>query len=223
MLTEDPSRFAEQAKSDECGSAPMCGTAARKVKDGRELMPDNMARIETERLLLRMFRPDDLDDLAALFADPDVVRYVGDGQTAGREEAERALESIIKHWHTHGFGRWAVVDKATQEFLGFGGLRSLFGTPEVVYHFAKAHWGKGLATELARAALRFGFEARGFERIVAIAKPLNAASIHVMEKLGMHFEMNTNYYDFEVVQYGISRDEFHPGDAVYVILDDKSI
>lgn len=179
-----------------------------------------MARIETERLLLRMFRPEDLDDLAALFSDPDVVRYVGDGQPVGREEAERALQSIIKHWQTHGFGRWAVFDKQTQKFIGFGGLRSLFGTPEVVYHFAKAHWRKGFATELGRAALRFGFEDRGFDRIVAITKPPNAASIHVMEKLGMHFEMNTSYYDIEVVQYGISRDEFKPGDSAYVVLPD---
>lgn len=136
------------------------------------------------------------------------MRYVGDGHLASREEAERALNSIIKHWQTHGFGRWAAADKQTREFVGFGGLRSLFGTAEVVYHLATAHWGKGLATELARASLKFGFEARQFERVVAIAKPLNAASIHVMEKLGMHYEMHTSYYDIDVVQYGISREEF---------------
>lgn len=180
-----------------------------------------MARIETERLLLRMFRPGDLDELAALFRDPDVVRYVGDGKPVSREEAERALQSIIKHWQTHGFGRWAVVDKQTEKFIGFGGLRSLFGTPEVVYHFAQAQWGKGFATELARAALRFGFEDRGFDRIVAITKPPNAASIHVMEKLGMHFEKNTSYYDIEVVQYGINREEFKFGESAYVVLPDQ--
>ena len=94
------------------------------------------------------------------------------------------------------------------EFIGYGGLRSLFGTPEVVYHFATRHWGKGFATETARASLEFGFNQKGFDRIVAIAKPKNAASIHVMEKVGMHFEMQTSYYDIEVVQYEISRDEF---------------
>ena len=172
-------------------------------------------------MLLRMFRPDALDDLAALFADPNVLRYVGDGKPASREEADRALQSIIKHWQTNGFGRWAVVDKQTQKFIGFGGLRSLFGEPEVVYHLATAHWGKGFATELAHAALRFGFEDRGFDRIVAIAKPLNSASIHVMEKLGMKFEKNATYYDIEVVQYGITRDEFEPGDSVHIVLPEK--
>lgn len=168
-----------------------------------------------------MFRPDDLDDLAALFSDPDVVRYVGHGKPVSRTESDRALQSILKHWQTHGFGRWAAVDRQTQKFMGFGGLRSLVDTPEVVYHLAKAHWGKGLATELGHAALRFGFENRGFDRIVAIAKPLNSASIHVMEKLGMQFEMMTSYYDIEVIQYGLSRDEFEPGDSVYVIHPDK--
>jgi ribosomal-protein-alanine N-acetyltransferase len=180
-----------------------------------------MPSIETDRLLLRMIRADDLDHLASLLSDPDVVKYVGDGQPTGRDEAERALESIIKHWQTHGFGRWAVVDKSSGVFIGFGGLRSLFGTPEVVYHLVKAHWGKGYATELARAALRFGFEKRGFDRIVAITKPQNAASIHVMDKLGLRFEKHASYYDMDVVQYEITRKEFTPGDSTFKVLADK--
>lgn len=169
---------------------------------------DDAPVIETVRLRLRMFRQEDLDDLAALFADPDVMRYVADGQPAGREEAHKALDSIIEHWRRHGFGRWAVEDKSTREFVGFGGLRNLFGMPEVVYHFATAHWGKGFATEMAWAGLKYGFETHGFDRIVAVAKPDNAASIHVMEKLGMRFEKQTSYYDIAVVQYAIDREEF---------------
>ena len=180
-------------------------------------VPLLMPAIETERLLLRMLGPEDLDELARLFRDPQVMRYVGDGQPVSREEAERALNSIIRHWQTHGFGRWAAVDKQTREFIGFGGLRSLFGTAEVVYHLATAHWGKGLATELARASLRFGFEEHQFERIVAIAKPLNSASIHVMEKIGMHYEKHASYYEIDVVQYSISREEFKLGDEAYAL------
>jgi RimJ/RimL family protein N-acetyltransferase len=173
--------------------------------------------IETARLRLRVFRPEDLDDLAALFADPEVMKYVGDGKPTGREEARKALESMIQHWRRHGFGRWAVKDKATREFVGFGGLRSLFGMPEVVYHFATRHWGKGLATELGRASLRFGFETHRFARIVAIAKPENAASIHVMEKLGMRYEKDANYYGIDVVQYAIARQEFNPDNSIYTL------
>lgn len=173
--------------------------------------------IETARLRLRMFRPADLDDLAALIADPEVMKYVADGKPAGREEARKALDSIIQHWRRHGFGRWAVEDKSTLEFVGFGGLRSLFGMPEVVYHFATRHWGKGLATEMGRASLRYGFETHHFARIVAIAKPKNLASIHVMEKLGMRYQKDANYYGIDVAQYEISREEFRPDDPVDVI------
>jgi RimJ/RimL family protein N-acetyltransferase len=161
-----------------------------------------MSSIETERLLLRPFRLDDLDELAALFGDPDVMRYVGTGLPIGRDETDRALKSIIKHW---------------DHFVGFGGLRSLFDTPEVVYHFSKPNWGKGLATEQARASLRFGFEDRRFHRIVAVANPENNASIHVMEKLGMHFEMYTTYYNIDVIQYEIKRDEFKLDDSLYIL------
>lgn len=165
--------------------------------------------IETERMRLRMFRDSDLDGLAELFADPDVMRYVGNGQPCDRAEAKKALDSIVAHWERHAFGRWAVEDKQTGEFIGYGGLRSLFGTPEVVYHLARRHWGKGLATEMARASLEFGFQQRNFDWIVAVAKPANAASIQVMKKLGMHFEMETSYYGIEVVQYAISAQEYH--------------
>jgi RimJ/RimL family protein N-acetyltransferase len=169
--------------------------------------------IETAHLRLRIFRADDLDNLATLLADPDVMRYVEDGQPKDRDVAEKALNSIIAHWERHGFGRWAVEEKSTGHFIGFGGLRSLHGTPEVVYHMAPAHWGKGYGTELGRAALDFGFNDRGFDRVVAIAKPDNAASVHVMEKLGMKFQQRTSYNEIEVVEYAITADEFNSASA----------
>jgi RimJ/RimL family protein N-acetyltransferase len=181
-----------------------------------------MPSIETERLLLRMVEREDLADMAALFADPNVMRFVGNGQTAGCEVAERALDSIISHWRTHGFGRWTVVDKHTRKFVGFGGLRSLFGMPEVVYHLAQQHWGRGLATEVGQAALRFGFEERGYESIVAIIKPGNVASIRVMEKLGLRFEKNAHYYDMDVLQYRMDRDDFRWDGSAYSVLPDEN-
>jgi RimJ/RimL family protein N-acetyltransferase len=164
-----------------------------------------------------MFRLDDLDELAALLADPDVIRYVGHGLPISRTESENALHSIIRHWDIHGFGRWAVMDKEPQEFIGYGGLRSLMGTPEMVYHFAKAYWGRGLATEMARASLRFGFEEHQFDHIVAVAKPENAASIHVMEKVGMKYEMHTAYYNMDVIQYRLARSEFTTYGSPYIL------
>ena len=176
-----------------------------------------MSSVETARLLLRMFHPDDLDPLAEMLADAEVMRYVAKGVPITREESETALHSIIQHWNDHGFGRWVVIDKETQAFAGYGGLRSMMGTPEVVYHLAKAYWGRGLATEIARASLRFGFDEHRFDRIIAIAKPENAASIHVMEKAGMQYEMHTAYYNMDVIQYRILREEFRPDDAPYAL------
>lgn len=182
-----------------------------------------MLSIETERLRLRIVCPNDLDDLAGLFADPDVVKYVGNGKPSTREDAATAVDSMITHWQKHSFGRWIAADKTNGAFIGFGGLRSLFGTPEVVYHLTKKNWSKGFATELARAALRFGFEERGFERIVAIAKPPNAASIHVMEKLGMLFEKHAQYYGLDVVQFSITRDAFQWDGSSYRLLPDATV
>jgi len=164
-----------------------------------------------------MFHPDDLDDLAVILADADVMRYVGKGLPITREESEIALQSIVRHWNEHGFGRWVIVDKETNAFAGYGGLRSMMGTPEVVYHLAKPYWGLGLATEIARASLRFGFDEHQFDRIIAIAKPENTASIRVMEKVGMQYEMHTAYYNMDVIQYRILREEFMPDDAPYTL------
>lgn len=167
-----------------------------------------MSDLQTPRLRLRRFVPDDIDALYRIFCDPAVTKFIGDGQPATREETAVALDSIIRHWHRHGFGRWAILDRASDELIGCGGLRSLFGTPELVYLFAEAAWGRGLATEVATAILTYGFEEKAFERIVAITKPNNVASIRVMQKLGMRFEMDAVYYGFEVVQYTIDRANF---------------
>lgn len=177
-----------------------------------------MPSLDTDRLHLRLFRPDDLDNFALLLSDPEVMRFVGNGLPITRDEAEQALDSIIRHWQQHGFGRWAVFDKQSQRFAGFGGLRSLMGTPEVVYHLAQTFWRRGLATELAKASLRFGFDEHQFERIVAVAKPANLGSIHVMEKIGMQYEMHTRYYDIEVIQYQIYRDQFQTEGPSYQLL-----
>jgi RimJ/RimL family protein N-acetyltransferase len=164
-----------------------------------------MPEIETDRLLLRQFTLDDLDALAQIFADPEVVQHLGSGQPASRGETENALLSIIAHWGRHGFGRWAAVNKQTRDLLGYAGLRSFHGEPELVYLLKKSHWGMGLATEMARACLKFGFGELRFERIIAMAKTANVASHRVMAKAGMCFERAASIYGMEVVCYALSR------------------
>src|SRR5207253_11071343 len=121
--------------------------------------------IETERLVLRRFTLDDLDELVALRSDPEVMRYIGN---QSREKIEQRLRYYIAHYEPHGFGMWGVVHKDRGALVGWCGLIFLDETPEVEvgYGITKSYWGQGLMTEAARASLRYGFERAGLERIV---------------------------------------------------------
>ncbi len=174
--------------------------------------------IETERLILRRFTPEDLDELAALRADPEVMRYIGEQP---RAKVEQRLNYYISLYESRGLGMWAVIDKGTGALIGWCGLIFLDGTGEVEvgYGAAKRYWGQGLMSEAARASLRYGFERAGLRRIVAVAMPENLASRRIMEKLGMRYEKRANFYGHELVYYSISRDEFDYGNSAYLLND----
>jgi RimJ/RimL family protein N-acetyltransferase len=168
--------------------------------------------IETPRLLLRSFTPDDLDEFALLCADPDVMRYIGNGEPQSRERAEMRFNSLIEHWNDHGFGPFAVTTKSGAEFTGFCGLQFLDNTRdiEVGYRLAKRFWGMGFATEAAKASLRFGFEELGLDRIVAVVQPENLASCRVVEKIGLRYVRDARFYETDVSYYEISREQYGP-------------
>lgn len=176
-----------------------------------------MSEIETSQLRLRMFTPDDLDNLARLFSDPAVMTYLGveAGKTLSREETKEKLGQFIMGWQKRGFGKWAVTDKETQRFIGLCGLQMLEGEAELIYVLEQAYWGRGLAREAARAALRYGFEEVKLERIVAVTRPENVASQRVMKSIGMKYEREGVYYGVEGVCYAISRGEFEADGSVY--------
>lgn len=177
-----------------------------------------MHEVETARLRLRMFCSDDLDALALIFADLNVMEFIGkDGLPIPLGETALALDSIVRHWHRHGFGRWAVEDKEEGRLIGYAGIRSLEGQPELVYLLAKKYWGRGLATEAAGACLRYGFREKHFDSILALSRPLNVRSRRVMEKLGMRFEKDANYFGIDVVQYVIRRHEYGDDDSFYLL------
>ncbi len=180
---------------------------SRNIRD----VPDERHReeVETARLRLRQFTPADLPDLARIVADAEVMKYLGRVPGPLTEaEAEVFLHSMIAHWERHGFGRWAVIQRETSRLIGCAGLRSHEGVAELVYLLDKPYWGAGLATEIAAACLSYGFEAHGFERIIAFARPDNAASRYVLEKSGLRYEGEVEAYGVQVVQYEITRQEF---------------
>lgn len=166
-----------------------------------------MREIETPRLLLRQFTPDDLDDLYRLYSNPDLIRFSGSART--KKETQTALSAIIKHYE-HGFGMWAVIHKADDKLIGRCGLCFLDNTLEVElgYLLDKFYWCRGLATEASHASLKYGFELVKLEKIVAIARPENIASRRVMAKVGMQYEKDVCFYNLNAVYYAISRDDY---------------
>lgn len=178
-----------------------------------------MPEIETTRLRYRMLSPHDLDDLFVIFRDPDVMKYLGiePGTIPSREETKSLLGRMIEFWTVHGFGRWAVVNKEDGKLIGICGFRLLDSRPELFYLFAKASWGKGLATEAARAVLRYGFEELGFEQIVAAIRPANIASLRVITKIGMRYEMEISHAGIHAVCYVATRGDYQPDDSPYFI------
>ena len=143
----------------------------------------------TDRLRLRRWVPGDREPFAALNADPRVVEHLPAALT--RAQSDDLATRIEDHFARHGFGVWAVEIPGVVSFAGFLGLgvprfEAAF-TPciEVGWRLAAEHWGRGYATEGARAALAYGFECLGLDEIVSFTVPGNLRSIRVMEKIGM--------------------------------------
>jgi RimJ/RimL family protein N-acetyltransferase len=168
-----------------------------------------MVTLETERLLLRPFREDDLDAYALLVADAEVMRYLGDGRTLNRVEAWRQMAFFLGHWTLRGYGLWAAVLKETNALAGRIGLFNPEGWPglEVGWMLGRDFWGRGLATEGGRAALDYAFTALKADHVISVIQPANVRSIRVAERLGERFERRAAPNGFEALIYGIGRPE----------------
>ncbi len=179
----------------------------------------NSLRIETARLALRPFVLSDTDDLHRLWIDPQVRKYLWDDEVISREVAEEVVQSSLASFASHGFGLWSVFFKGEDVLIGFCGFRHFDDPPEVeiLYGVTPRHWGAGLATEAARAMLRFGFEENHFQRVYAGADPPNATSFRVMERCGMKFEKRQTINDKEAIYYSLAREDFLALDAPYSV------
>jgi RimJ/RimL family protein N-acetyltransferase len=165
-----------------------------------------MERLETPRLSLRPFAPADLDAIHRIYADPEVMRWVGTGPVADRAATERMLDGYAAHQRTHGFSFWAVVERDSQTLIGDAGLhRTLNAETELGYTLAKTAWGRGYATEAGRAWLDAAFGELGLDEVVALAEPPNRASVHVLEKLGLRPDGRRTAFGREHLLFRISR------------------
>jgi RimJ/RimL family protein N-acetyltransferase len=177
-------------------------------------------RIETARLLLQPFAAADLDDYTRLiFADAEVLRYLPRRDLAPRERAERTIAVFNAHWSQRGYGVWAVTDRITGQFIGHCGLNFVpeADEVEVLYALRKDRWGQGMATEAARAGVRFGFEHAHLARLIALAVPENTASRRVLEHLGFMYEKGAHYFGLDLVCYALLRERLRPDDSFFLL------
>ena len=165
-----------------------------------------MVVLETERLLLRRFMPEDAADNYRIYTDPENMRFMGRQPDSVEFERYHIRRHIANYYEQHGFGLWAVVLKENGRLIGRCGLlyQPVEGAQvvEVSYLIDRHYWGRGLATEAARAVVRLGFERYRFPRIVAFINPENVGSVRVAEKIGMRYERSVDFRDFgEVSMY----------------------
>lgn len=165
--------------------------------------------LETERCYLRELSVDDAQSFYDLNSDPEVVKYTGDKNFGNISEAKSFLQNY-NQYELYGYGRWAVIDKMSEEFLGWCGLKYSPKSDEVDlgFRFFRKYWNQGYATETAKACIDYGLSNLNVDKIVGRAMEANSASVKVLEKTGMTF---VGKFEFEL----------HPG-VLYKIESPKS-
>lgn len=175
-----------------------------------------VARLETERFVLRALTDADLSWLTEMNGNPDVMRYIrpvdesltpDEARAAAREMTER----VIERFRGRPFGFWAIEEAGAPAPLGWGALKNLDTSEEIEVGYALFPWawGRGVATEVARRLIRHGFEDLGLDRIVAVTRPENIASQHVLQKAGLHYlGIVDRYYGKPTAYFELLRPEW---------------
>jgi [ribosomal protein S5]-alanine N-acetyltransferase len=163
--------------------------------------------LQTERMVLRPMEMDDVDDLMGIFSDPVAMRYYPG--TKSRQEAEEWVRRMQESYRGNGFGLWVAILKDSGEFAGQCGLtvQVVEGKDEVEigYLFLQRFWGRGLATEAAKAARDYGFYTLGYERLVSLIDPGNLASRRVAMKVGLTLEKEVEKWGKRICVYTIRK------------------
>lgn len=172
--------------------------------------------IDTPRLSIRLPEDDDAEPYLRIHLDPDVTRWLAGGMPQSVDEELERIERRRRLCDERGFTMWAVEEKETGELVGAAGLFPVEGKGpdvEVAYHFAKDRWGRGYATEAAKACIAYGFDEAGLDRIVGLVVPENAASARVLEKSGMAFVGPVRRYGKDLSEYELRRSASHGSDG----------
>jgi len=167
----------------------------------------NIPIIQTERLVLRAWTPEDAATLFSILSEPGLRRFFPDPSPPQRDWVEAYIATHRTHWKERGYGHWAIVTPQDGHVVGWNGLRYLpeLDETEVAYLLSRQVWGKGYASEAARAALRFGFQTAGLEKIIGLVHRDNIASISVLEKCGLRFIDRVTIWGMELSRFCIER------------------
>jgi len=173
---------------------------------------------ETERLILREIMPTDIEGMFELDSNPEVHKYLGDKPVKTKEEIEKVIEFIREQYRDRGIGRWAAIEKASGDFIGWSGLKlntgekdSLNGKQDfydIGYRFIPRYWGKGYATESALVALDYGFKVKQYETIAGIALIDNIGSNKVLQKIGLNYIEDFVFEDTRASWYELNKEEY---------------
>jgi RimJ/RimL family protein N-acetyltransferase len=161
--------------------------------------------LETERLVLRAFKAEDLEAYAPMCADPEVMRYLGDGRLLTRMETWRSMAMLLGHWDLRGHGMWAVTLRGDDRLIGRAGFFEPEGWPgfEIGWTFARVAWGHGYATEAAARALAYARQVMDRREVISVIVPGNERSIRVAERIGEKFIRNDDIAGKPVLIYGM--------------------
>ncbi len=171
--------------------------------------------IETERLLLREITLEDIDGMYALDSDPEVHTYLGNNPVTDKNQIVDVINFIRQQYVDHGIGRWAIIDKSTNDFIGWTGLKFVkeltnnhINYYDLGYRLRRTYWGKGIATESAIASLAYAFQKLKADAVYAMADTANVGSNNILQKLGMKLIETFDYNGSPSNWYKIERETF---------------
>ncbi len=171
--------------------------------------------LETKRLIIREIVNEDLDGMYELDSDPDVHKYLGNKPVRSKREIIESIDFIRGQYTDNGIGRWAIIYKATNEFIGWTGLKYVTNSTnghinyyDLGYRLIKRYWGQGIATESALPSLKYAFDKLSANEVFAMAECENIGSNKILRKLGLRF---VEVFDYEGIKhnwYKIKKEEF---------------
>ena len=174
-----------------------------------------MWQLETERLILRELLPTDDAGMFELDSNPEVHKYLGENLVKTIEESRAVIQAVRQQYLDNGIGRWAVVEKASGEFIGWSGLKFITEYEnnrihfyDVGYRLIPRYWGNGYATESAKAAIEYGFTKMNLQEIIGMANVDNRASRRALEKCGLKFVEQFYWKHIKCDWLKITKDEW---------------